>query len=519
MHTGWRDESSGKCLSRVPLSSTGFTSLSDAVSLDVAMGASHSFNYLSTAGGTGCACNFVFPQDVKLVSGNYRDDTPTFAWKSLYKERWFSSYRPYFDFSILTSSSSQVFSANGVDSRSYTLTGEQWEQALFAAQSRTYYAYIELDSDTYPYWDDYYVKESFTKPLDFKEIPMIEPDEYGFADAYPTDDTTKKNFISHTASRGFAFETRRYRTGYIHDEYIVMSPIRSGVTEAFIEYRFSYAVTRIDVELAHWRSTSHELLTSSTGEAAVQYYWENGWVDKLDLLSSSTALPTNRDAHVFYKIVFDNPVYRVRFHADTFSANTNDGNLGRICIGNMAFYPSVYHLPLSGGELDYDPQPWSSVQSFKNCYAYALNVMVNPYPYMENKPWALQPGTSNSFNNLYNPNYLTKSFLEEMVGYDSVNYNFTFQSVDENQKCENGSYKVALVIDPGTDYHWYRQNSDGTWSHKPGGGCVRNHDYSNSLIYNPKFCDRRSDGGLNYTTFCGFYQVNISSINVNIYGA
>jgi len=72
--------------------------------------------------------------------------------------------------------------------------------------------------------------------------------------------------------------------------------------------------------------------------------------------------------------------------------------------------------------------------------------------------------------------------LSVMFTHDSVNYNFTFQSVDENQKCENGSFKVALVIDPGIDYHWYRQNSDGTWSHKPGGGCVRNHNYNNNLL-------------------------------------
>lgn len=26
---------------------------------------------------------------------------------------------------------------------------------------------------------------------------------------------------------------------------------------------------------------------------------------------------------------------------------------------------------------------------------------------------------------------------------------------------------VALVIAPGIDYHWYKQDSDGYWSHKP----------------------------------------------------
>ena len=29
-------------------------------------------------------------------------------------------------------------------------------------------------------------------------------------------------------------------------------------------------------------------------------------------------------------------------------------------------------------------------------------------------------------------------------------------------------YAVLLVIWPNRDYHWYRQDADGTWSHKPG---------------------------------------------------
>ena len=32
----------------------------------------------------------------------------------------------------------------------------------------------------------------------------------------------------------------------------------------------------------------------------------------------------------------------------------------------------------------------------------------------------------------------------------------------------SGGYAVLLVIGPKRDYHWYRQDADGTWSHKPG---------------------------------------------------
>lgn len=59
---------------------------------------------------------------------------------------------------------------------------------------------------------------------------------------------------------------------------------------------------------------------------------------------------------------------------------------------------------------------------------------------------------------------------------------------------------MALVIWPGTDYHWYRHQSDGFWGHKPGQTAARNYDNSNNIIYDPQTADR---GG--YTDFCGYY--------------
>ena len=49
---------------------------------------------------------------------------------------------------------------------------------------------------------------------------------------------------------------------------------------------------------------------------------------------------------------------------------------------------------------------------------------------------------------------------------------------------------MALVIDPGWDYHWYRHQRGGFWGHKPGGTAARNVDNSNALIVNPETCIR-----------------------------
>ena len=77
--------------------------------------------------------------------------------------------------------------------------------------------------------------------------------------------------------------------------------------------------------------------------------------------------------------------------------------------------------------------------------------------------------------------------------------------------CSSGSYKVALVLDlsvPNLDYHWYRQNPDGTWSHKRGSTEVINYDASNNIIVDPEIADRNYTGsGLNYSIFVGFFEV------------
>jgi hypothetical protein len=65
-------------------------------------------------------------------------------------------------------------------------------------------------------------------------------------------------------------------------------------------------------------------------------------------------------------------------------------------------------------------------------------------------------------------------------------------------KAGEGFY-VALVIWPGEDFHWYRQDSNGCWSHKPGQTAARNTDNKGAPITDPKTCDRGP-----YTDFCSF---------------
>jgi len=117
-----------------------------------------------------------------------------------------------------------------------------------------------------------------------------------------------------------------------------------------------------------------------------------------------------------------------------------------------------------------------------------------------------QPGAeSGERYAMRNENLRTCPVVEKLTKAD-LSGNFVDSSFHET--CENGSSKVALVVDKGTDYHWYRQNPDGTWSHKDGSNPVKNFDANKRKIFNPKQASRDYGDELNYDNFCGFFCVS-----------
>jgi len=77
-------------------------------------------------------------------------------------------------------------------------------------------------------------------------------------------------------------------------------------------------------------------------------------------------------------------------------------------------------------------------------------------------------------------------------------------------RCPAGKSKIALVVHPGEDYHFYREDPDGYWSHKDGSNEVKRFDAEGKPIVNPETAarDYRPRGSfLNYKDFCGFYCV------------
>lgn len=152
------------------------------------------------------------------------------------------------------------------------------------------------------------------------------------------------------------------------------------------------------------------------------------------------------------------------------------------------------YSPLSGSELLYEPNKWnvSEIKNTHNCYGYALGKRVKN---IKNKQ---QPGYSSGFKHITNSEYECKFFYDRLKKDVPASYLEKFDN-----KCLPGFYKIFLALDKENDYHWYVQNNNKMWSHKPGHSEVTNVDASKKLISNPKLANRNY-GYLNYKTSCFF---------------
>ena len=138
--------------------------------------------------------------------------------------------------------------------------------------------------------------------------------------------------------------------------------------------------------------------------------------------------------------------------------------------------------PVSGAELKYNPNLWNDINSIKkshNCYTYALGKIVNQ---LKSKA---QPGYASGFNHISDNEFNCKSFQKRLKKDSPGSYIEKFDNA-----CIPGFYKVFLALDVGNDYHWWRQDVDQFWSHKPGSSFVTDKDADGEKIKNPLLSNR-----------------------------
>lgn len=163
---------------------------------------------------------------------------------------------------------------------------------------------------------------------------------------------------------------------------------------------------------------------------------------------------------------------------------------------------------LTGKEPSFNPDKYNKTRRMReshNCFAYAFDYVDLPPLHKCNEkscPVSFpQPGRASGY-----PRWgkvkdkrcpdLVARLLGDVPGLNMT----TFE-----KKCPNNSSKIALVVDEDEDYHFYRQDSNGYWSHKPGATEVTHIDATGRPIYDPQLASRKYDGSkLNYDRFCGY---------------
>ncbi|MCQ2776435.1 MAG: hypothetical protein MJ217_01765 [Bacilli bacterium] len=291
----------------------------------------HSDNYMVNEKGY-CGCNLTD----RIEMWNYQsflNYSPTFYWMKNDKDP-FEMY----DLSFVSDVTDETLYHYILSGNSCILSNDTWRDICNKTNSQIKIVFKRLSNyGMYPS-----KTTTFLKPTERIQSKVIWPSDYHFADAYPTDSITKDEYITHSVDDEFSFRTRRYRTGYIQREAVVMSCIKKGINEAFIEYSFDVGITSIQVELSHWREYTNEHLDKDSGIAELQI-WDSddiygNWVRKMDLLSDETNLPRDRNHPTLYNIVFDQPVYAFRFYERVNNMENSSSNKGRICIGNITLH-------------------------------------------------------------------------------------------------------------------------------------------------------------------------------------
>lgn len=165
--------------------------------------------------------------------------------------------------------------------------------------------------------------------------------------------------------------------------------------------------------------------------------------------------------------------------------------------------------PLSGAEPAYNPDLYNKfdgVGSSNNCFAYAFQYRKLPLSRTCTKkscsvPFP-QPGMASGYPKWSKvKGKRCPDLAARMMGDVPGIRPSTF-----TQRCPKGMTKIAAVVAPHDDYHFYRQDKTKRWSHKPGATDVIDYDATKRPIYDPQLASRTyPSSGLDYKDFCGYW--------------
>lgn len=443
-------------LYHIPLGTREETQWYDAIVIMPNYSHKHTNNYIKSETSY-CPCIYgEIPNSTALSSDAKRDVAPKVTFNTKYRDVWSDiSERKYIVTFYTQSPKTTIFSTDLVGSKSMQLTDQQWNKIIYNQNGYKFYVNIRPYSGINSVYT--YTKQ-LEKPTEYKNATVIDPIFLtGCADSdtyeeYETDNTTLKIKTKNITENGDG------------------SLLLKQYVSSYIFFSFYKAVKSFDVDLSY-AQTFVENKNSDIAEIIETH----GDVQEtaIDFIESGTSLANNTKEYTILHIEFKEPTYRFGIHS-----SSNRG----LRLGQLAVIFDDSSMPLSGSELEYEPEKWNDNDVGKtNCYAYALNTKEYDWLYVNPKSPDIEDGDFGTVEQQY-----ITGVIE-----DSINYGFSCNTIGKYDCCEPGTYKVVLfAINPThndkSGFHWYRQNADGTWSSKNGGSPISNLSLDKKIIYDPE---------------------------------
>ena len=525
VHTGWKKN--GTALTHVPISLIA-NEIIYGVTMAPNFNHSHTNNYKFGNGDSICSCKFMNPNNIYInASSNYVDTYPIYEWDAASSERWIDGNKFNYTAYILDNNNNLLFKYDLDKFNTFTLRPSDWIEMLKDDDTYKICILIDYDNSLNDYYDSYSLK-TFTKPTIAKDNPYLTPTSANV----PTNGLASPTYNNYSINNN-SFSISYQRVRYIqNDDLLSMCSIGGTNNRSFMIFNFSTPITRMDIDLGIYTYLKYNSNDPSStykdsrvdltkGNYKINILEnENGSfvevkkiVEELELEECEEVPPitsynkvgplkeeltSTEDNLERVNIYFDRPISSFVFNVQFLGDDTFTSTLGEIAVGNMYFYnydeiSEDNPLPLSGYELPYEPEKWNNsfskidsstyIYEETNCYSYALNA---PYQINSNgdlELWKVDPGY-NSYAAELDEYY----WVWDSLYADSTSYNFLILPLSKYEVCPIGMYKIAFFGDKSRkkDFHFFRQNSDGTWSHKTNGTIVTILDDNGEIVMDPE---------------------------------
>ena len=266
----------------------------------------------------------------------YRNVSPMFEWDCSGGTKYFPNNKFYFHIKSelqdhIAKYDTYITVPRGTQKVTYTVPDYQWKQ-IITTGADYFTIYIESFCDQYGIRTGSYESQTFTfrVPTEKKmniDIVSMDSLDWGFAQAYNWTE------ISTSVQKdGYYFNTRRFRTGCIERDQIVLSAKKKNAGNAYFEITTDYMIDDAEFDVALWSNS--EGIKPNNSTITVELLDANGnWNVDYDLWNDVT-LPTDKDSTIRLRTI-SSGFYGIRWRVT--APATGSHNNGRLVLKDISF--------------------------------------------------------------------------------------------------------------------------------------------------------------------------------------